>query len=320
MNLRTVSDNFLTHTPQHLPLEVKAAMLGILLLLFIASLVTFLLFPWLNGDVRVELRRRVFSWWAMVLLFGSVLLTSYRATVIFFGFVSFLALKEYLSLIPMRRADRRVLFWVYLTVVVQYYFVYINWYGMCLVFIPVYMLFWIPVRMVTIGQTDGFLKAVSSLQWGLMSTVFGISHLPLLMVRSDYGYQLVVYLVFLTQFNDVAQYVVGRCFGKEPIAPKVSPNKTVAGLMGGLVVTTGLSLLIAPYLTPFYWPAALTAGLWIALGGFLGDLVISAIKRDLGTKDCSSIIPGHGGVLDRIDSLTLITPVFFHLYMYFWNL
>src|SRR5690606_22377283 len=202
--------------------------------------------------------------------------------------VSFLALKEYLSLIPMRRADRRVLFWAYLAIPVQYYWVYDAWYHMFIIFVPVWMYLLISARMVLIGETKDFLRAVGTLHWGLMMMVFSISHLAYLLVLPTHkgqisaGPGLLVFLVFLTQFNDVAQYVWGKTLGRRKITPTVSPKKTAAGFVGGVATTTVLSILLSPFLTPLTLSQSVAAGLMIGAGGFLGDITISALKRDLG--------------------------------------
>src|SRR5690606_15731572 len=126
-----------------------------------------------------------------------------------------------------------------------------------------------------------------------------------------------LYLVFLTQFNDVAQYTWGRLFGRRPIVPVVSPKKTWEGFLGGLLTTTVAAVLVAPLVTPFDWQQAAASGLMIAAAGFIGDVTVSAVKRDLGVKDTGSLIPGHGGIMDRIDSLTFTAPLFFHFVRYF---
>jgi len=242
--------------------------------------------------------------------------------------LSFLALKEYLSLIPTRRADRRVLAWAYLSIPFQYLWVWIEWYGMFIIFIPVYVFLFLPLRMVTIGETAGFLKAAGTIHWGLMITVFSISHIAFLLVLPNtapataatatvFGAGLVLYLVILTELNDVAQYVWGKSFGERKILPTVSPNKTVAGFLGGLGTTALLGLALAPLLTPLTILEGLGAGILIGASGFVGDVTISAMKRDLGIKDTGSILPGHGGILDRVDSLTYTAPLFFHFIRYF---
>ena len=307
-----------------IPLPVLYSLGGVYLILIIATGVLALLRRRHPDRDFGELALRIRSWWVMVSVFTMAMVLSRTVSLVFFALVSFLALKEYLSLIPTRRADHRVLFWAYLAIPIQYYWVYDAWYGMFIIFIPVYMFLVLPLRMVTVGETRDFLRAAGTLHWGLMTTVFSISHLAFLLVlRSDAGAPeggegLVLFLVFLTQANDVAQYVWGKSLGKHKITPKVSPNKTWEGFGGGVVTTTLLAAALAPVLTPLSWPMALAAGALISVSGFFGDLTISALKRDLGVKDSGGLIPGHGGILDRIDSLTYAAPLFFHFVRYFY--
>ncbi|MCA9135857.1 MAG: phosphatidate cytidylyltransferase [Planctomycetales bacterium] len=281
-----------------------------------------------------ELVLRVRTWWIIVASFAVVLAVSRTTAVVFFGFVSFLAFKEFLSLIPTRRADHRVLFWAYLAIPIQYYWVGTAWFGMFIIFIPVYMFIWLPTRMVMIGETKGFLRAIGTVQWGLMTTVFSLSHAAMLLVvqpdsaarvaaswpdeaaKASGGAALLVFLVLLTQFNDVAQFCWGKTIGTRKVVPKVSPGKTVGGLIGGVATTVVLSAFIGPWLTFLDLPRSLAAGLIIGLSGFAGDISISALKRDIGVKDSGNTLPGHGGVLDRVDSLTYTAPLFFHFIYY----
>ena len=154
-----------------------------------------------------------------------------------------------------------------------------------------------------------------------MLTVFCISHIPYLLMLPVKNEQagaigLVLYLLFMTQLNDVSQYVWGKSFGKNKILPKVSPNKTWEGFLGGICTIMICSAFIAPFLTPLSLKQGLLAGSLIALAGFIGDVVISVVKRDLEIKDSGSLIPGHGGILDRFDSLTFTAPLFFHFIYY----
>ena len=306
----------------HLQPNVLWALAGVLGVLVLASVIVAILSAVRRDKDYSELRLRVRSWWIMIGIFAGAMLLSPTAAVVFWAFVSFLALKEYLSLIPTRRADRRVLFWAYLAIPIHYYWVGIAWYGMFVIFIPVYMFLLLPLRMVIIGETEGFLRAAGTLHWGMMTTVFSLSHMAYLLVLDPArnpaggGAGLLLYLVFLTQFNDVAQYTWGKLFGKHKVIPKVSPKKTWEGLIGGNLTTLLLAILIAPYLTPLNMWQAAGAGLIIGVFGFIGDVTISALKRDIGVKDSGSLIPGHGGVLDRIDSLTYTAPLFFH-YVYY---
>jgi phosphatidate cytidylyltransferase len=295
---------------------VRLVLGGILAILVLASAISWLLQRRGPAEKYTELRHRVQSWWIMVGVFGVAIAIDRRLSIGFFGLVSFLALKEYLSLIPTRRADRRVLFWAYLSIPFQYYWIHRGWYGMFIVFIPVWVMLLISARMVLIGETKDFLRAVGTLQWGLMLMVFSISHQAYLLVLGGAG--LVLYLVVLTQLNDVAQYIWGKTFGRHQITPSVSPKKTVEGLVGGILTTTVLAVLLAPLLTPLDRWDSVAAGFMISTGGFLGDITISALKRDLGVKDSGQLIPGHGGILDRIDSLTYTAPLFFHFLRFYY--
>jgi phosphatidate cytidylyltransferase len=270
-----------------------------------------------------ELAARVRSWWIMIGIFSIALLLGRIGMLIFLGLVSFLAFKEYLSLIPTRRADRVVLLFAYLAIPAQFYWVGIDWYGMFVIFIPVYMFLLLPLPMLLVGETHGFLKAIGTLNWGLMTAVFSLSHAAYLMTlpangNSTGGAGLLVFLILLTEANDVAQFVWGKLLGRHKIIPRVSPNKTWEGFIGGLATTTILSILLGPVLTPMDPMMAALVGLLIGGAGFVGDVTISAVKRDLGVKDSGALIPGHGGVLDRLDSLTYTAPLFFHFVRYFY--
>ena len=195
---------------------------------------------------------------------------------------------------------------------------------MFIIFIPVYLFLLLPVAMVLTGETQGYLRAAGTLHWGLMSMVFSLSHLAYLLVlpQGEYahvsGPGLALFLLVLTELNDVAQYCWGKLLGRHKISPTVSPNKTVEGFVGGVLTTVLLAALLAPWLTPFDRMDALLAGALIAVAGFFGDLSLSALKRDLGIKDSGNLLPGHGGILDRVDSLTYTAPLFFHFTRYFY--
>jgi phosphatidate cytidylyltransferase len=315
-----------------LPLDVHPRVLtalgGVFAILVVATLVLALLGRLGPGLQLTEVRLRVRTWWVMAGVFALALVFDRTVSLVFFALLSFLALKEYLSLIPTRRADREVLFWAYLAIPIQYLWIGMEWYGMFIIWIPVYMFLFLPMRMVLLGEMGGFLRAAGTLHWGLMTMVFSISHVAFLLVLGAPkaaapaaapplgGPALVLYLVFLTQFNDVAQFLFGKAFGRHKVVPKVSPNKTWEGLLGGVATTVVLAVVLAPWLTPLLRHEAMAAGVMIGLGGFLGDIIISALKRDLGIKDSGSLLPGHGGILDRIDSLTYTAPLFFHYVFY----
>lgn len=156
-----------------------------------------------------------------------------------------------------------------------------------------------------------------------MICVYCVSHAPALLTLEIPGFEgqngkLLFYFVLVVQASDVLQYIWGKLFGKHKIAPTVSPNKTWEGFLGGVTTATllGTALWWATAFTP--WQAA-GMSLAITLMGFVGGLVMSAIKRDRGVKDYGTLIQGHGGVMDRIDSLCFSAPVFFHLTRYFFT-
>ncbi len=303
------------------PANVAWALVALFAVLIAASMIVFVLVRARPAKDYRELVLRVRSWWVMIIIFTVAIVLSPVTSLVFFGFVSFLALKEFLSMVPTRRADRRVLLFAYLAIPLQYVWIGQEWYGMFIIFVPVYMFLLLPALMVIQGDTTGFLKAAGTLHWGLMTCVFAVGHAAYLLVLDGEdpadGAGLLLFLVFLTQANDVAQYVWGKMLGRNKAAPSVSPNKTVEGYLGGFLTTGALALAIAPFLTPMDWKHALVAGLIIGFAGFMGDVTISAIKRDIGVKDTGSLLPGHGGILDRIDSLTFTAPLFFH-YVYFF--
>ena len=291
-------------------------------LLVVATVIALLLRRFAPGDVANELWKRTTSWWWMIGVFTFAILTSPIVSTVFLGLMSFLALKEYLSLVPTRRADRSVLLWAYLAIPPQFYFAHTENFGFFMVWIPVWMFLFLPARITLGGVTEGYLRAVGILSWGLMMTVFTLSHTAMLLafgMARGFGAGPLLFLVALTQFNDVAQFTWGKLFGRHKIVPTVSPKKTWEGFLGGLFTTIVAAAFAGPFLLPMDMRWSALSGAIIAIAGFLGDITLSATKRDLGVKDASNLIPGHGGILDRVDSLIYAAPVFFHFINYFFG-
>jgi phosphatidate cytidylyltransferase len=304
-----------------IPSHSLTVMLAVLSLLIIASVTWRVLAIKNAAKDYTELRLRIQSWWWIVILLFGCLIISHLAAIVLFAFISFLALKEFFSIVPTRMADRRVIFWAYLSIPVQYYWVANEWYGMFIIFIPIYLFLLLPMRMVLIGETKGFIRAAGITHWAVMLTVFCLSHTAYLLMLPEKnpdagGVGLVIFLLFATQFNDVSQYIWGKILGRHKIIPRVSPNKTWEGFLGGVITITLVGGVVAPYLTPLSIELGLVAGLIISCAGFIGDVVISSVKRDLDIKDSGTLIPGHGGILDRLDSLIFTAPIFFH-YLYY---
>ncbi|HIW13079.1 MAG TPA: phosphatidate cytidylyltransferase [Candidatus Salinicoccus stercoripullorum] len=303
--------------------EVLYVLIAIIAVLISSSVITFIMKKRKPTKTLDEVTLRIRSWWVMFIIFTIALIIHSTISLVFMALLCFLALKEFFSLIPFNRAHRLVLFWAYLTIPIQFFFIYIGSYGMFIIFIPVYMFLLIPIQAIIVGETKGFLHSIAAVQWGIMLMVFGLSHLAYLLVlpgkeHSVVGAGLVLFLVVLTQANDVAQFIWGKMLGKRKIIPKVSPNKTWEGFIGGVLTTTVIAVLLAPLITPFSLFSSIIAGLYIGLTGFIGDINISAVKRDLNIKDTSTAIPGHGGILDRVDSLTYTAPLFLHFTRFFY--
>lgn len=274
------------------------------------------------GKDYTELRQRIGSWVVMIGLLAAALLAGWQATTLLFMVVSFIALREFLSLAPTRREDRLIILAAYLAIPVNYAFVALDIYGIYLVLIPVYAFLITPYLMAVIGQTRGYLSSVAMFHWGLMTCIYNIGYVAFLMRTSDADLPagaagLVFFLLVATEFNDVAQYVWGKLFGRHKIIPKVSPNKTWEGFLGGWATTAALIWFAGPLFTPLEGLGLAVVALVLPVAGFAGDVTMSAIKRDIGVKDTSHLIPGHGGILDRIDSLTFTAPIYFHLMAYF---
>ena len=274
--------------------------------------------------VVANLSARIRAWWVMTVVFVAALATGGIGSVILFGLTSFIALREFITLTPTRRADHRTLFWAFFVFVpIQYYLVAIHWYGLFVIFIPVYAFLFVPVRSVLAGDTEDFLARTAKIQWGLMVAVYCVSHAPALLMLQIPGFEgenakLLLYLIVVVQLSDVLQYVFGKTLGRHKIVPTVSPNKTWEGAVGGIGSATLIGALLW-WATPFSPWAAAGIALVINLAGFAGGLCMSAIKRDRGIKDFGSLIQGHGGVMDRIDSLCFAAPLFFHVVRYYYT-
>jgi phosphatidate cytidylyltransferase len=274
-----------------------------------------------------ELEARVDTWWVIVALVTVAFWGGqywYAAPFVLFGFISFIALKEFFTMVPLRHEDRTPMFIAYLFIPLQYYFAAVlDHHGLFMMSIIVYGVAMVAIVMVLKQKVDGFMVAFATLLTGMMITTYSISHLahffalPASPKVPQGAIGLVLFYIVLTQGNDVAQYLSGKLFGRHKIVPVVSPNKTWEGFVGGAIITTALGVFLAPILTPFSWYTAFGVSSLIATLGFFGDVFISALKRDLGIKDTSKFLPGHGGMLDRVDSFTLSAPIYFHVVNYF---
>ncbi|UGB31606.1 phosphatidate cytidylyltransferase [Metabacillus sp. B2-18] len=263
---------------------------------------------------------RVKTWWGMFAVFCMATLFNPVVSLLSLMVLCFFALKEYFSMMKTRKADRRLFLWSYLAIPLQFYWIYIGWYGMFIVFIPVYVFLFLPLPRLLGKGTSGFLRSVSSTQWGLMLMVFGLSHLAYYQFATpEYGANLVLFLVVLTQVNDVVHYLISIYIGKRKVVPSANPTITWEGYVGATIVTTTIAYFIYPYLTPLDLKFGIISGVLISLSGFFGSLTISVLKRDLLIGDREKLQNVQKSYLTRVDSLTYTSPVFFHVIRYFYE-
>ncbi|HMS94205.1 MAG TPA: phosphatidate cytidylyltransferase [Tabrizicola sp.] len=279
-----------------------------------------------NGENPVieNLNARITSWWVMVIMLGLAFLAGRAGVILLFLMCSFAALREFLTLTTHNRADHwSLLACFFLILPLQYWFLYIDWYGMYSIFVPVYAFLLLPITSALRGNTKDFLIRVSETQWALMICVYCASHVPALLYLSIPGFEgrnviLIAFLIFIVQLSDVLQYVWGKLLGRTKVAPNLSPSKTWEGLVGGALTASMVGTALF-WMTPFSMIEAAMMCLMITLLGFFGGLVMSAIKRDRGVKDWGHLIAGHGGFIDRLDSVIFAAPIFFHVTRFFWS-
>ena len=302
-------------------------MVAVFGVLVIASTISFILGRKVTSEggkaTVANLKSRVNSWWVMVIVLFAALSFGSLGSVIIFGLISFLALREFITATPTRRGDHWALFAAFFVVLpYQYWLVHTVWYGMFAIMIPVYAFILIPVLTVLTPDVTDFLERNARTQWGLMVCVYFISHIAMLetlqlphLHMGSAG--LIIFLVAVIQGSDVLQYVWGKLIGKRPVSA-LSPKKTLEGLLGGVLSASFLGMAMHR-LTPFSPLQAFGVSLLLCAAGFFGGLVMSAIKRERGIKDWGNLIEGHGGMMDRIDSLCFSAPIYFHILRYYFN-
>ncbi|MCW1873215.1 phosphatidate cytidylyltransferase [Erwinia sp. INIA-01] len=304
--------------------ELSWLLCGLFGLLVVASIIGGVLAKFKQNDTIANLNARIRAWWVMCIISVLAMTLGPIGSTVLFMLMSFYALRECVTLLPTRRSDHEALFWCFFIILpLQYLLVGIEWYGVFVILIPVYAWLFIPARLALAGDTSHFLERAAKIQWSMMIAVYCISHAPALLMLQIPGFEqqnikLLLFLMIVVQISDVLQYVFGKLWGKRPIVPKLSPNKTVEGFVGGILSASlvGMGLW---WITPFAPWQAFLISLLITLLGFLGGLCMSAIKRDRGVKDFGAMLEGHGGMMDRIDSLCFAAPVFFHVVRYFYT-
>ena len=299
---------------------------GLIMVLSAASLVSAILRRHSPGPnpTLTNLDDRINAWWVMIAVLTIAFLFGMTGLVALFALISFFSMREFVTLTHTSRGDHWVLLGMFgIVIPFQYWLVWTEWYGLFSIFIPVYCFLIMPALTALHGDTQRFLERIAAQQWAVMISVYCMSHVPALLSLNIPGFEghrllLVTFLMIVVQGSDVLQYIFGKLFGKNAVTPLVSPSKTWEGLIGGLggasLLGTGLY-----WLTPFTPLQAGVIAFIAGLMGFLGGLVASAIKRDQGVKDWGNLSEGHGGMLDRADSLVFSAPIFFHIVRYWWT-
>ncbi len=287
----------------------------------------------LNAAAVRTFNQRLKAWWLMCSVLAAAFWIGNSVTFALFGFISFWGLREFITLTPTRLGDHRALFWVFfLFTPLQYLLVAMNQYELFNVFIPLYAFLFIQARVAMSGDYKRFLERTAKIQAGLLICVYSLSYAPALLnlkliYRDSTGtshpwtgsnMQLLFFLVLMVQVGEAMQFLWGKLLGRRVIAPAISHSRTWEGFLGGI----GSSTLIGAALwwaTPFEPWVAAAMSMMIAVMGFAGGMTMSAIKRDRGVKDYGTLVEGHSGVLDRIDSICFAAPVFFHLTRAFYT-
>jgi phosphatidate cytidylyltransferase len=277
---------------------------------------------------------RTQTWCWMVGLVLLAISANKVAIVALLGFLSFASLREYFSLLPMyhygtflRADDRAAIGLSYLTIPVVFYLAAIPWYGLYIILIPVYAALCLPVLLVGKDNPRGMLVSFGGILIGLVLFVYLFSHAALLVHLGPF---LLLYALLVTEIRDVLAYCFGKLLAPLPfawlhvaVAPHINPRKTWAGAALAAAGCAGVSLVLAPLMprlpggVPSRW-FLLGLGFGVGWFGLVGDLAIGAIKRDLQVKDTGHMLPGHGGVIDRINGIIFTVPVIFHFLYYFY--
>lgn len=318
------------------PLILLVSFLGVMVgLWLLGSLIKRRAAALIDPAIVRSFRRRISGNLTMCLVLALALLVDRVYTVVFFGLVSFWALREFITMTPTRRADHRTLFAVLCVMTpLQYVLVGFNLYELYTVVIPVYASLFVAARVAFTDDPKRFLERIAKIQFGLFICVYALSHAPALLylkLRRWDGTQntyvpwdgspagLLIFLVVLVQLSDLLHFVWDRLVGKHVIAPHINATKTWEGLIGSACCTAILAMFIHWLVpaTPFTWMGAGVMGLIVSVMGASGSMTMSAIKRDRGVQDFGTLIQGHAGVLDRIDSFCFAVPIFFHVTRFF---
>ncbi|MEI8372653.1 MAG: phosphatidate cytidylyltransferase [Planctomycetota bacterium] len=308
---------------------------GVLILLAVATVVIRALHArndsGLSTAILETVRMRVYAWWVLCSILAATFFIGQTATVVLSGLGAFWALREFITLTPTRPGDHRTLFLVFFVIApLQFVLVGMENYPLYSIVIPVYAFLIIPGLIAMAGDHKRFLERTAKIETGLLICVYCLSYAPALLtlrlepndlpsaLTPGANTRLLFFFVLIVQLSDALQYAWAQIPSRHVIAPAINPTKTWEGLLGGSASVTligGVLWWATPFQGSNWWMAA-AMSLVISVMGFAGGLTLSAIKRDRGVRDYGTLVAGHGGLLDRIDSLCFSAPVFFHLTLY----
>jgi len=264
------------------------------------------------------------SWWALAVLTSLAALMGKFGILLLLATAGLLGLREFLKLIGWKILGTTTVIVLFASVLIYYLLVWFGFGEVVRWTAPLVFLIAIASTRSFAGLIEAYIQTTAGSFMGLMLFVYAPSYAYFVTTLSESQQPAVgavgwfLYLVVLTEGSDIAQALIGRAIGKTKIIPRTSPNKSLEGLLGGIVVTVGLAVALAPWLTTWTlstgWTGvflAILSGLLISIFGFLGGTNMSGIKRDAGVKDGSMLLPGQGGMMDRIDSLTFSAPAFY---------
>lgn len=316
------------NTPNHLPIQAGFVFMGIFAGLLLASGLS----RWLGSRYTHhtlpatlhEFNARIASWWVMTIVLLFAFWFGHLGATLLFLAISFAALREFMTFAYRRRSDHNAIAaCFYILLPLQYYFILTNWYGMFSALIPVYAFLILPIIASLSGDTTHFVERAAKIQWGAMISIFCLSHVPALMILPIEGFEgrnilLLVFLIAVVQLHDALQYIFSRLLGGKALLPHLLVNQTQRGVIVASLCTIVLAALMHR-LTPFTPMQAACMGVLLCILGFCGNMVMAAIKRSFGVQTWSKLIHGHGGMLDRVDSICFAAPVFFHIVRYYWT-
>lgn len=294
-------------------------------MLLLAAGVAIVLLRWKSSRDVTSAWKAYCGWLLMIPVVLGAIFLGRIATIVLFTGLSLLGFKEFARATGLYR-DWLMTGAVYLSIAAVGIVSLVHdpttgvpgWFGLFMA-APVYAISVILLLPIARDRVQGQLQTLALAILGFIYIGWMFGHFAFL-ANSDDPYGYLLYLVFAVELNDIAAFTCGRLFGRHPLRHAISPNKTWEGSLGALAVS-----LVLPWLLHFSFPhfgplQCILTGLIVGIGGQLGDLSISVIKRDLGVKDMGALIQGHGGILDRIDSLIFVAPLFLHMARYFYGL